>query len=318
MSQTPRRSNTALVWLIVAVPVLVLIAIAGVGVAGQPQCAACHSGDAFLAATDAGAHGSLACGECHGSTRPLERAATGYRTLAHALSASLGGARGEFASVPDTRCLACHAAVDEGVVTAQGLRVDHIVCAEGSRCTDCHSPTAHGEATRWVRVYDMDTCLECHLTQASAECDTCHAGRPPAERVTSGVFAITHGPQWEQTHGMGNSATCSACHTAAACERCHGPGLPHDRDFMRVHAALSQTPEARCMDCHETRFCNECHGLDMPHPPAFVQGHAAESEENEALCRRCHVESDCVTCHVTHVHPGGAIGTLPPDGGLNQ
>jgi hypothetical protein len=313
----PRRLHIVLAWAAVAVPLALLVVIGGVGFASSPGCDACHRDSVFTQATSTSAHAAITCGACHGSATITERVLKGYSTVAHAFIAPLGVTRGEYAAVADVRCLSCHDTVNDDILESKGLRIDHVVCAEGARCTDCHSATAHGEATSWKRAYDMDTCLECHLSEAASACDTCHVGRPPDDRITSGIFAVTHGPDWQKTHGMGNSATCSACHTAVACERCHGPGLPHDQEFMSNHGSFAVSAEARCGDCHEDSYCESCHGLQMPHPNSFVRGHAAESGADEALCRRCHAESDCITCHVTHVHPGGSIGTLQ-DGGLRQ
>lgn len=274
-----------------------------------PRCGSCHDDVEFVAATQDSSHVATDCTSCHAGSAPVDRVEMGLHQALRWVPVWAGRAR-EAAAVPDARCIACHESVLTGVVASQGIRIEHANCAAGTACTECHSAVAHGDAISWARVYDMETCLECHVSQGLDDCDLCHAGNLPSVRVSSGVFAITHGVNWERTHGMGNSATCAACHTAASCENCHGVGLPHGPGFLDVHSDLAQDTGARCSDCHEERFCNECHGLAMPHPREFTLGHATPAQEDEELCRHCHLESDCSTCHETHVHPGGAIGTL--------
>lgn len=278
---------------------------------GSGRCASCHDGEPFATATFSGAHASVECLACHTSGDALGRLAFGVRHLPSLVPLAADQPTRDLSVVDDSRCMECHENVYSGPVSSSGIRIDHALCTPGLDCTQCHSTTAHGRAVSWVRTYDMETCLECHVSEDLADCALCHEGRLPEDRITTGVFSVTHGPQWEQTHGMGNSATCAACHTAADCETCHGPGLPHGESFMSEHADYSTRAEAQCFSCHETRFCAGCHGLDMPHSRAFVVEHAAEAGADRVLCERCHAESDCIVCHETHVHPGGAIGTLP-------
>jgi hypothetical protein len=282
-----------------------------------PGCVACHSKGTFGTATAAARHTDVACTSCHVSSSLTGRIAFGLQETFHMVVPIVSGDGREWAKVPDGRCLTCHDDVESKVVTAGGIKIAHSTCDVDAACTDCHSATAHGAATTWVRTYDMNTCLRCHVTEASTACDLCHTeGRRPADRVTAGVFATTHGPQWQKTHGMGDSATCIVCHTAATCAKCHGPGLPHEAKFIKTHPEYALAPTAKCDGCHEKRFCDDCHGLDMPHTASFTAKHAAASED-KALCDRCHAASDCTVCHVKHIHPGGAVGNFPnrPQGG---
>jgi len=279
------------------------------GAASKPGCDSCHDGRAFLSATVTAPHAKVACASCHLDTGAGARLAFGLsHVTAVALPADDQGRDRAF--VPDTRCVSCHSAVAKRVVASNGIKIAHATCTVDRTCTDCHSSVAHGTATSWVSGYDMETCLACHASKASTDCDACHEGRTRADRVTTGVFATTHGPEWKATHGMGNAATCSVCHTAASCGTCHGPGLPHQPEFLDEHAAVSARPEARCATCHEPAFCGDCHGLDMPHPKRFTRTHAKAAGSDSALCRRCHVSTDCTTCHEKHIHPGGAVGSL--------
>ena len=282
-----------------------------------PGCVSCHGTGTFGEATRGSAHAEVACVSCHVSESAAGRLAFGFRQAYHMVIPLVSGDGREWSAVPDARCDACHDSVHAATVSARGIRVSHALCTDGAECTSCHGTTAHGSATRWVRTYDMETCLSCHVSQGAAQCDLCHDGRLPADRVTTGVFAITHGQQWESTHGMGDSSTCVACHTAASCEKCHGVGLPHGARYIERHSGDALESAARCDSCHEPVFCDGCHGIEMPHPMTFTRNHAEESLANAALCDRCHADPDCTRCHETHVHPGGAIGTLDSgsDGG---
>lgn len=280
------------------------------------HCTTCHSQAEFVAASQATAHASVECLDCHTSGNGLGRMAYATAHLPRLVPFADRPTR-DLAAVSNARCEACHESIFTEPVEANGIRIDHALCTSTAECTQCHSTTAHSTAVTWVRTYDMETCLECHVSDGPANCDKCHEGRPPEDRITTGVFAVTHGENWRETHGMGNSATCSACHTAADCSSCHGPGLPHGEDFIEEHAGYSREPGAQCFDCHETSFCEGCHGLAMPHPRSFVREHSGPAKEDRELCARCHLDSDCIVCHETHVHPGGAVGTLP-GGGASQ
>lgn len=310
------RRQRLIVWLIALLPVLLVFGFGTYHVVSGPDCASCHSSGEFGAQTAKAAHASVDCASCHVPAGSAERVVFGFRQAFHMTIPLVDGQDRGWDAVPDSRCVACHDTIRTRVVEADGIRIDHQTCAANNRCSDCHSSTAHGTATKWVRASDMESCLSCHAaSEASADCGLCHAGKLPKDRVATGVFKITHGAQWEKTHGMGDAATCAACHTAASCEKCHGAGLPHAAGFVKEHSSIAASPKAKCGTCHEKSFCNDCHGLAMPHPNRFVRGHSAQAQKNEALCGRCHVRSDCMTCHEKHVHPGGAIGALSGAGG---
>ncbi len=315
MKHVSPATRRAILWVLAVVPLALVLGSVVYNATALPGCVSCHDEVNFVAGTEASAHTEVTCASCHVGTTVADRLAFGMRESFHMALPLIGGEGRDWSAVPDARCLACHEKVEQQVVSANGLRISHTDCAVESECSDCHSTTAHGDATSWVRVYDMETCLECHVSKASTECNLCHEGRLPANRVKSGVFAITHGPEWEKTHGMGAATTCTACHTAANCEKCHGAGLPHAVGFVKKHAEVATSTTARCQTCHEPAFCSDCHGLEMPHPTTFTRNHAEPAETNANLCKRCHAEPDCSGCHETHVHPGGAIGTLGSGGG---
>ena len=163
----------------------------------------------------------------------------------------------------------------------------------------------------------MNVCLDCHNSSTvRSDCTTCHAERSMSQRVSTGEWQVTHGPNWKQTHGMGDLDTCAACHPTNFCVRCHGISLPHGPDFIKLHPTLALTNRQDCTVCHQQSFCDNCHGLPMPHPAAFTPAHPTiVQKQGTAVCMRCHIQDDCTNCHIAHVHPGGA--TLPPStGGL--
>jgi hypothetical protein len=280
-----------------------------------PGCASCHDKRGFGAATAAAAHAEIACKSCHVPRGVFDRMAFSLRQPITMLVPLVKSPDRDRAAVPDTRCVSCHQEVAGGVMATKGLRINHATCAVGSACSDCHSTTAHGEATTWVRAYSMDQCLTCHASEGQTGCDLCHEGRRPTSRVQAGSFAVTHGPQWQSTHGMGDAATCMACHTQDDCAECHGAGVPHTADFIKTHPASAKNDNAKCDGCHETSFCDSCHATPMPHTSEFVSTHPKTAEQQAALCDRCHADSDCTECHEKHVHPGGAIGSSTSEGG---
>ena len=154
------------------------------------------------------------------------------------------------AAVPDARCVACHEADLKRVVTQRGMRINHQSCSAGVSCTDCHSAVAHGTAIRWVRSYDMDTCLDCHMTANNVACDLCHDGKVASDRVKFAEFAVTHGPKWKNTHAMGDTSTCSVCHKAGDCAECHGVGVPHEANYVDLHSSYAGQVDERCGSCH--------------------------------------------------------------------
>lgn len=308
---TPYARQKLIIWLLVILPFVVLLSGITYLAVAQPGCAGCHGRDSdFAVATQSAPHSSVACVDCHVAPSTVDRYDFALREAFHMILPLVDGAGRDWAAVENERCLSCHETINTKVVTLNGIRTDHKSCATDAQCSDCHSSVAHGGVTSWVRGYDMETCLACHVSEASTECDVCHVTRDRDRRVSTGSFAVTHGKEWRKTHGMGNTATCTVCHTAAKCEKCHGAGLPHGKGFIDQHSEVSTSPAAKCTSCHEQRFCSDCHGLQMPHSKGFVRAHARRAEADPKLCRRCHAESDCVQCHVKHIHPGGAIGAL--------
>lgn len=308
-------SRRRLVWAVIGLSLVGVLGLSVLGVAGPKPCTSCHDRQAFKAETQASAHASVECRRCHLAPGTVGDAIFAARWPFHAYLPPGRAADRDAAAVPDSRCRACHETVLESVVASNGIRMKHTSCATMSSCTDCHSATAHGRATRWVRSYEMDGCLGCHRELKNVGCDLCHKGQATAARVKSAAFAVTHGPAWRTTHGMGDSTTCIVCHTASDCGACHGVGVPHESGFVTVHATYAVQSEAKCASCHNDDFCNSCHGTAMPHPAGFTPRHMTDAKAQPDVCDRCHEKADCENCHVKHVHPGGAIGATVSEGG---
>ena len=302
----------ATIWVLVAGVVLVALAVAGAAVF-LPGCAYCHMKGSFATATDASVHSSVACAACHVDGGVIARASYGFR-IVFGMLVPIAPSTGRAAAEPsDSACLRCHERIDDTVVSSGGLRILHSECGKGRSCVDCHSTVAHGAQTTWPRSYDMDTCIGCHgETGAPVRCDACHEQRKVEDRLVSGPWTVTHGPQWRTTHGMGNPSTCAVCHAADYCARCHGVGVPHVEGYSKLHSKDAVSGSAQCTSCHPQKFCLDCHGLPMPHPADFANGHAESVKRNgDTVCKTCHTPRDCTICHEMHVHPGGALKSGP-------
>lgn len=308
MNRPPAKRLASIAVLVIAGCLVLVSAAVGVTAATMPGCESCHAREAgVVQGLQAGSHTGAECVSCHVPSGVAERVTFGTRVV-FGMTLRLGqdGERAS-AGVPDATCLSCHGDVMERHTASRGYFIDHATCTEGARCTDCHSATAHGDATGWKRTAEMGQCLGCHsVREAAASCDTCHDPHTKSERLAvGGPWTVTHGSQWETTHGMGDLGTCSACHDRDYCVDCHGVSLPHgDRYTQNAHSTEALTSPRSCSGCHERDFCDSCHGVEMPHPAEFVQGHSATVEAGGTdACVRCHATADCQTCHVKHVHP---------------
>lgn len=299
---------------------LFLLGIAGAVFSSSPAvCGSCHAMRPFVEAQKSGAHAKVSCYACHVSDGiwgiPAEKARELFRMYPAALL-GVSTPSGPAVALSRDRCLSCHEDVLHRVISRNGLRVNHVACATGTTCDDCHSAVPHAAASRWIRQPDMRSCISCHRTSGAAvACDTCHQGRQQGQRLTSGSWAITHGPQWRQTHGMGDLRYCDACHTRAYCATCHETPLPHAQGFYLDHGTEAMKPVAKCTQCHESSFCDGCHKTQMPHPAGFLSIHNAVAHGvNDPVCAKCHNERDCERCHVAHTHPGKTNGWLGSSG----
>jgi len=280
----------------------------------QPQaCESCHRphADALAQST----HVEVTCAECHTSGGRWGSAGTAMRALFVMVPSQLVG--GSVRGNPGVRisrdaCEQCHSRGMETAAESGGMRINHGACAAPpTKCDTCHGAVAHGKAVRWPRAPEMEPCIACHReTAATTECDLCHVGRLPEDRITSGPWRVTHGPTWKSTHGMGELSSCGTCHEADTCIRCHNIEVPHGGGFLVSHGKEALKPTNKCAVCHKSKaWCDACHGMAMPHPSGFLAQHSRLAKgTRDPKCVNCHRVDDCARCHEAHVHPG-----LPDD-----
>ena len=161
------------------VVVCALIAILGFASASTAVCANCHAPQA--AALAASPHAGVACERCHFASRgPVHARAD---VVTRMLPASLGGVRldGPGRPMGSRACISCHPTwVAGGVVSKNGLRIDHTSCTNSTSCESCHGGSIHGRSTRMVREVAMSECIACHAEkEAPLDCPACHVGKIP-------------------------------------------------------------------------------------------------------------------------------------------
>lgn len=290
-----------------------------VGSSSPKFCGACHAMRPYVESHANSTHTGASCYDCHlaeGNWSLVEhKAAEFFRMYPTAL---LGRARdglpGPASEVARARCLECHGEGQDVAALVGGLRILHSTCSPSpASCDECHSAVPHGAEVRWIREPVMEDCVGCHAELgAPLDCDTCHAAKIETERLATGPWSVTHGPQWRTTHGLGDVRTCVACHTPSKCAGCHGVELPHPRDFPNEHGTLAISGLQDCLVCHDKpSFCDDCHGIEMPHPKTFRPEHSSiTTDTSDPSCLGCHRESDCGECHIRHTHPGRTDGTL--------
>ena len=313
-------TTKASISLIAAVAVLSLGALTVAATSSSAACASCHEMKPFAKTHADSSHAGTSCYDCHmsggWSGLPSRKASEFFGMYpAHFSPDTAEGLTGPSTRIQPQQCLTCHGAVMDQVTETNGLRIQHSTCAAPpTSCSLCHSAVVHGPATRWVSEPVMDDCVLCHVqNDAPLECDTCHAGKTEAERLSKAPWVTTHGPQWTTTHGAGDLRTCITCHDERRCVKCHATPIPHPRGFYNTHGEEAQADDAGCLDCHDrAKLCDTCHGTAMPHAADFIEEHSqiAESNEDPACLEVCHSETDCVTCHTKHAHPGTTDGTL--------
>jgi hypothetical protein len=313
-SSGPASRRVLAAAVIVLIVIGALIAVVGFAAGSTAACSHCHVLQA--AALTRSPHTGIACERCHFASRGSVHGRVDV--LTRMLPSSVGGIRLEGAGRPmgSGACISCHPTwVAGGVVTKNGLRIDHTRCTVAVPCENCHGQSILGLSTRKVRNAVMTDCVSCHVEKnAPLDCPTCHVGRIPKTGTANKEFARTHGADWKKMHGTGDLRSCAGCHTTDSCKPCHRIVFPHPKNFGATHGRVAIAVGAEsCLSCHEkASYCSGCHGIDMPHPAGFLQRHGdVASSPTDPTCAVCHVLNDCDQCHQYHVHPGG---TQPPIG----
>ncbi len=254
----------------------------------------CHGMAARNESWTKSSHTAVACVRCHEGV-PVVSAVSALFTRSHSVYAQVTGqvAPGG-SSVPASRCLGCHAAIEHGVVVSKtGLAMSHEqVIAQGSTCDDCHGQQGH--TTKNTRP-TMASCLRCHDgTKASAACVTCH--RTVAQSI-AGVITDTRFGKVR----LANKPTCEGCHAQTSCDNCHGIRMPHPDNFAdpKLHArpAAFSGKDKVCYRCHTFQDCEKCHQPFGSHVPDWEHAHQTYPR-NTSWCAGCHkTPYFCSVCH---------------------
>lgn len=278
--------------------ILLLMAWAPLIPAVGHACGTCHAIDAAVDSWSADAHSGVSCYGCHATPGPLGAIESGFRGVGVALA-------GSSAPPADSRgCIKCHDDITEGVTESQGMRVRHSDMIDaGMPCTQCHPDIGHdaGSATQAKAAGEisrprMSICLGCHDDETvSAECDVCHSGSNPSDRVSQAApSGRTVAP-----------VTCTGCHRAetdANCVNCHGLVMPHPGTFIREHAGASWKDPALCASCHEAAEAGAgcaCH-TDVNDHGTFTEWfprHMTAARANGPGGCNCHQLPSCARCH---------------------
>jgi hypothetical protein len=322
-----RGVKKVLLWAVVVV--IAILTLPGlIALAWVPSCAGCHEVQAEKAIESPHFEQGVGCRSCHEGQGAWSRIAFNERVM-YGMVLHVLPARQPVRAIQNDSCLSCHGQdagksveaenidreikaedIDAGIISSEGLRINHEYCAKDIRCSSCHGGIGHPFSTEWQPRYAMDSCVSCHETQTArqiTDCEICHDGRMGKNRSSNSTFAVVHGPDWEQSHGAGDWNTCSPCHRNSMCARCHGDLVPHTGLIVTQHGAVASNSNNKCTTCHRNeQFCNDCHGIQMPHPSGFLKAHSQVTRERgEESCLKCHKRADCDTCHAGHVHPGG-------------
>ena len=286
--------------------VLIVLSLVPMVPAAGPACGSCHAVESAVARWQIGSHRSTSCYGCHAARGPLG-----------AMAASAGGAvRLANASEREGRvyedsCLSCHRDVATGLVGRAVLMRHADVIEVSMPCLECHPGIGHApdqdvespdKAAERLARHRMSLCMTSHNDViASAECGTCHEGRPLD-------VAVTLSERYETPM----SITCRGCHTPdteQVCIDCHGLEMPHPRPaFHRAHAGMSYRQPELCATCHDRARPSQqdacgCHGYQQNIHGTYSQWfprHGPEARRNGPGACSCHSTGRfCGRCHDT-------------------
>lgn len=274
-------------WLVIVlaggVALVAALAVPAVALTERPQfCPTCHEMQPYYTAFEAGVHKGIGCTDCHvggGVAARVSHKALALREVYAHFTSKPTFPKGQ-ASVPDSRCTACHKDLRAG---AGGF--DHATHSASMRCTQCHRDVGHTvtpQALAAAGVLSKAAKLQAATTAVRvASAETSPAYTPPPERTT-----------------YHKHMKCTRCHdlTEFQCSKCHKP--PH-------------APRGECVTCHRadprpapwkfahplSTTCTDCH--------TAPDGHAGRGTD----CARCHAagkdwsfthpdaKADCTSCH---------------------
>lgn len=236
-----------------------------------------------------------------------------------------------------------------------------------TKCTLCHVGVGHSDKVDAKQV--MAACQSCHTNKLlenkqakvpkSNECNSCHTQIKeivPKSHQPKEKWALVHG-----TYALKNIKECNHCHqlylaqggaklpageanaalNVAAnaksnqnfCFDCHKTVIPHQQNFLQVHAEEYQANPEVCNKCHKqgakpvagqrANNCSDCHKLPIPHPGGFAKGHGELAKADSNKCLYCHsgqnpvnpyakyaAKNFCTDCHTkNNPHPGNWVAT---------
>jgi len=310
----PRTRRTLGVLGALAIPALIIAAASSAYIvtAQDSYCVRCHPDQRSLSAvtktteaSDAPAvqvHGNVRCVSCHEGSQAAGVIGNVVDRMRHIAAYATGKRGGQFAAVPDDRCLGCHTTIAQGVTLdkQRGIRVSHAQPIEsGVQCRECHPdaghiPTAVGGG--------MSVCVRCHDgKKAPAKCSTCHSKDTALAGTEDRIFASA---------SIVTKGDCGGCHTQKTCDSCHGIRMPHDQAFLAGgHARLAGfEKKVFCFRCHVVNDCGKCHSIATGRPWGHGEGwkaiHMNVTPGTVAGCG-CHGRSPyvqqgqdyCLACH---------------------
>jgi hypothetical protein len=225
-------------------------------------CGVCHEMQPYVAAWTVGRHhGHAECVDCHvdpGVARYTHKFVALGEVWSH-FTGYPGFPLGAPPSVPDSRCLRCHA-----TVTPRGFppSFSHALHAKQGPCQLCHATTGHD-----VPAADLQAAGIYNPQAAALRIQTGKVTAVPGSGRADipGHVAVV----CSDCHVMG-ALPCSACHAAphqprGDCKLCHQPGPK----FTFVHPD-TQMPNWRniaCQKCHPVSYTQvncTCHGGGAP------------------------------------------------------
>ena len=318
------------------------------------DCLQCHSDDSLTATRGgrevsafvdgarlaAGAHGGLACVDCHADLTDQ------------------GDGHDDDAALVD--CASCHA--DQVKASARGIHAKTVNGAANAACADCHG------------VHELK-----RGTEAMTSCSTCHAGVVELQRASLHGQATARGDRLAPTcltcHGSHQilphadpRSPVSVMNVPLLCGQCHKEGtevslfrdipqasiLEHYRDSIHGEGLFQKglTVTAVCTSCHTSHqilphtdprssiaqanvvaTCMQCHAqIEVVHRKVIDGKLWEEAPSRIPVCVECHqphevrrvfydtgtANKDCLSCHgkqdLATTRDGGAASLFVDEG----
>ena len=310
-----------------ALPVLFVLAVAGVGIAlietAQPSFyARFHGFDRRFTNLEQSSHADISCVECHGRTGTtglVDRIGDFYGSI---LVTTSQPAMTGFGPPSNAACLVCHANdwSDESSRTAKVPHPAHLrVASETRPCVSCHRWISHEETYqakhKTMPFSGVCAALACHVGAGTTreQCGTCHHALAQDQTAWK-----TQHPTVVRT--IGPNACLETCHKSTQCDECHTTGKATDlpsivatlgvtvetmhvkSDWIAQHGTTAMKDPKVCATCHVSNGeCLDCHA----NRPAFhgpvstwkLRHQKIAASVSDARCLTCHTQSFCDQCH---------------------